>query len=71
MYLLFIKEKKKKKKKKINLESEKKNLNKKILSKILFIIKKSKFNCKGQYAFIYYKKLEKEICILCFFLYLQ
>ena len=30
-------------------------------------LKKCEFNCKGQYAFIYYKKVEKEICILCFF----
>ncbi len=70
MYLLFIKEKKEEKKNKFR-NWNKKFKSENIIKNKYLSLKKCEFNCKGQYAVIYYKKLEKEICLLCFFLYLQ
>ena len=54
--------------KSINLEIEKKQISlRKYIEKFYKEIKKCPFNCKGKYAFIFYKKIEKEICIKCLF----
>ena len=54
--------------KNVNLEIEKKQISlRKYLEKFHKEIEKCPFNCKGKYAFIFYKKIEKEICIKCLF----